>query len=127
MNEELVNEPVLDSGREWPDRLRQEQGSGDCGGACAFFSACAMRMSQGWATLLSCSPTARRRAGNTIPSTSSNQQVQLAHIQTSLPIVLPAQVQDTEAILVGSKAAVHRFIQVDQAALNDEEGDHRFR
>jgi hypothetical protein len=46
-------------------------------------------------------------------STLANHQVQLPHIQASLPIVLPAQFQDTEAVFVGSEAAAFRFVQID--------------
>jgi len=43
----------------------------------------------------------------------ANQQIQLAHIQTGLSIVLPTQFQNTESILVGSEAAILRLVQID--------------
>jgi len=48
----------------------------------------------------------------------TNQQVQLARIETGLAIVLPGQLEKRESILVGSYAAVDRLVQVDEAALD---------
>src|SRR5207249_11898539 len=55
----------------------------------------------------------------------ANQQVHLTHIETRLAIVLPSQLEKGESILVGSKATVHRLVQIDEAAL-DHEKDQRW-
>src|SRR5438132_6518469 len=55
---------------------------------------------------------------------SAHEQIKLAHIQTGLAIVLPRQLQSGESVLEGSKATVHRLVQVDQATL-DYEKDQR--
>jgi hypothetical protein len=56
---------------------------------------------------------------------SAHEQVKLARIQTGLAIVLPRQLEKSESTLVGSKATIHRFIQIDEAASNHEQGHHR--
>ena len=60
-------------------------------------------------------------------SSSTNERVQLSRIQTGFAIVLPAQLEKRESILVGSKATIHRLIQIDEAALNDEQCHHWLR
>src|SRR6266404_993083 len=55
---------------------------------------------------------------------SADEQVKLAHIQTSLAIVLPSQLEKRESILVGSKATIHRLVQIDEAASNHEQRYH---
>src|SRR5437660_12934547 len=42
---------------------------------------------------------------------SAHKQVQLAHIQTGLSIVLASQFESGESIIVGSKATILRFVQ----------------
>ena len=56
---------------------------------------------------------------------SANQQIKLAHIQTGLTIVLPRQFEKSESILVGRKTTIHRLVQIDEAAFNHEQSDHR--
>src|SRR5947208_7953670 len=57
---------------------------------------------------------------------SANEQIQLAHVETGLAVVLPGQLEKSESILVGSKATIHRSVQIDEAACNHEHGQHRF-
>jgi hypothetical protein len=40
---------------------------------------------------------------------SPNQRVELSHIEIGLSIVLPAQLEEGESILVGAKATVDGF------------------
>ena len=56
----------------------------------------------------------------------TNQQVQLADIQTSLAIVFPSQLKRTEPVLVGGKGAVDLLVQIDEAALDHEEDQRGF-
>src|SRR6266542_3527886 len=58
---------------------------------------------------------------------STNERVQLSQIETGLAIVLPSQLEKSESILVGSKATIHRFVQVDEAACYHEHRHHRLR
>src|SRR5438067_12082712 len=57
---------------------------------------------------------------------SAHEQVKLARIQTGFAIVLPRQLQSGEPILVGRKTAIHRLVQIDQAALAYEQDQCRF-
>src|SRR5450432_1491891 len=56
---------------------------------------------------------------------SAHEQVQLAHIQTGLAIVLPSQFEKSESILVGGEVTIRRLVQIDEAASNHEHGYHR--
>src|SRR5438552_691701 len=60
-----------------------------------------------------------------IKSCLAHEQIKLAHIQTDVAIVLPSQLEKSESILVGGKATIHRFVQVDEAASNHEQSNHR--
>ena len=51
----------------------------------------------------------------------ANEQVQLARIQARLAIVLPRQFEKGESILVGSKPTAGRFVQINEAPLNDKQ------
>jgi len=50
----------------------------------------------------------------------TNQQVQLARVETRFAIVLPRQFEKGESILVGSNTTVGRLVQINEAALNDK-------
>src|SRR5882762_3868784 len=56
----------------------------------------------------------------------AHEQIQLARIETGLAIVLPRQLEKRESILVGGKATIHCFVQIDEAAFDHEHGHHRF-
>src|SRR5436853_7457238 len=55
----------------------------------------------------------------------ANERIQFLGIQTSLAIVFPSQLESRESILISSKIAVHRFIQIDETTFNDKQSDHR--
>jgi hypothetical protein len=56
----------------------------------------------------------------------SNEQVQLAWIETRLKVVVSTQLENSESVLVSAKPACDRFLQIDQAALNHEKDQSRF-
>jgi uncharacterized membrane protein YhfC len=58
---------------------------------------------------------------------SAHEQVELARIQAGLTIVLPRQLEKCEPILVGSKATIHRLVQIDEAATNYKQRHHGLR
>src|SRR5438132_3895873 len=55
---------------------------------------------------------------------STNEQVETAHIEAGLAIVLPSQLEKSKSILVGSKATILRLIHIDEAASNHEQCNH---
>ena len=56
----------------------------------------------------------------------ANEQVQLAHIETRLAIVLPSQFEKGESILVGSNSTVGRLVQINEATLDNKHDQRRF-
>ena len=57
---------------------------------------------------------------------STNQHIELARIETGFTIVFPAQFKKCEPILICSKAAMFRLVQIDEAAFHHEHRHHRF-
>ncbi len=56
----------------------------------------------------------------------ANEQVQLAHIETRVAIVLPSQFEKGKSILVGGNATVGRFVQINEATLHYKHDQRRF-
>ena len=56
----------------------------------------------------------------------ANEQVQLAHIETCLAIVLPSQFEKGKSILVGGNATVGRSVQINEATLHYKHDQSRF-
>ena len=57
----------------------------------------------------------------------ANERIPLAHIEADLTIVLSAQLQSSEAVLISGETSVDRLVKVDDAALNGEEDQRRLR
>jgi hypothetical protein len=97
-------------------------------------------MLDGIAPIFSCGPPGAVRSlrnNTTLPPVAcsgvldrapqlANEQVQLAHIETRLAIVLPSQFEKGKSILVGGNATVGRFVQINEPTLHYKHDQRRF-